>query len=57
MRNLNEIFKKDVTYDNTKSHKKPDFHPLFRRYIFRKTTVVECVKLISPPFTLKPFYG
>ena len=28
------VFKKDVTYDNIKSHKKPGFHPLFRRYIF-----------------------
>ena len=24
--------------DNIKSHKKPRFHPLFRRHIFRKTT-------------------
>ena len=29
---------KDVTCDKTKSHKKPGFQPLFRRYIFRKTT-------------------
>ena len=36
MRNLNEIFKKDVTYDNITSHKKAEFHPLFRRYIFGK---------------------
>ena len=27
-----------MPYDNIKSHKKPGFHPLFRRYIFRKTT-------------------
>ena len=51
LRNFNEIFRKDVTYDNMKfsgkmwlndnikSHKKPGDHPLFRRYIFRKTTV------------------
>ena len=25
-----------MTYDNIKSHKKPGFHPLFRRYIFWK---------------------
>ena len=25
LRNLNEIFRKDVPYDNTKSHKKPGF--------------------------------
>ena len=37
-RNLNEIFRKDVTYDNIKSHKKSGFRPLFRRYIFEKTT-------------------
>ena len=35
-RNSNEVFKKDVTYDNIKSHKKSWFYPLFRRYIFRK---------------------
>ena len=29
-------FTKDVIYDNIKSHRKPEFHPLFRRYIFRK---------------------
>ena len=28
----------DVPYDNIKCHKKPEFQPLFRRYIFRKTT-------------------
>ena len=38
MRNLNEIFGKDVTYDNIKSHKKEGFHPFFRRDIFGKTT-------------------
>ena len=38
MRNLHEIFRKDVTYDNIKSHKKTGFHPLFSRYIFGKTT-------------------
>ena len=38
LRNFNEIFRKDVTYDNIKSHKNPGFHPLFRRCIFRKTT-------------------
>ena len=25
-----------MTYDNTKSHKKPEFHPLSRRHIFGK---------------------
>ena len=38
LRNSNEIFRKSVTYDNIKSHKKLESHPLFRRYIFQKTT-------------------
>ena len=38
LRNFNEIFRKDVTYDNIKSYKKPEFHLLFRSCIFRKTT-------------------
>ena len=38
MRNFNEIFRKNVAYDDIESQKKPWFHPLFRRYIFRKTT-------------------
>ena len=38
LRNFNEIFRKNVNYDNIKSHKKSEFHPLFRRYIFGKTT-------------------
>ena len=37
-RNFNEIFRKDVNYDNIKSHKKTEFQYLFRRYIFQKTT-------------------
>ena len=37
LRNFNEIFRKDVTYDNIKSNK-PRFKPLLRRYIFEKTT-------------------
>ena len=41
LKNFNEIFRKDVPYDKIKSHKKPGFHPLFRRYIFQKTTVKE----------------
>ena len=38
MRNFNEIFRKDVTYDNIKSHKKPGLHPLSEKCIFGKTT-------------------
>ena len=38
LRDFNEIFRKDVPYDNFKSHKKTGFHPLFRIYNFQKTT-------------------
>ena len=44
MRNFKEISRKD---DNIKSHKKPGFNPLFRRYNFRKTTAG--VKLTPTP--------
>ena len=47
MRNLNEVFRKDVTYDDIKSHKKAGFHSLIRRQIFEKTTGE--VKLTLPP--------
>ena len=33
-----EVFMKNVTYDNIKSHKEAEVYPLFRKYIFRKTT-------------------
>ena len=38
MKNFNEIFRKDVTYNNIKSHKKSGLHPLSKRYIFGNTT-------------------
>ena len=38
MRVLNQIFRKDVTYDNIKSHQKTGFLPPFKRCIFGKTT-------------------
>ena len=31
-------FRKDVTYDNIKSHKKPGFHLFSEKNIFGKTT-------------------
>ena len=37
-RNFNEIFRKDVTSDNIKSHKKPVLHPFSEIQIFGKTT-------------------
>ena len=46
MRSFNEIFWKDVTYDNIESHKKPGFHSHFIRYISQKTTGE--VKLTPP---------
>ena len=38
LRNFNEIFRKDVTYDNIKSHKKPGLHPVPEKHIFGKIT-------------------
>ena len=32
LRNFNEIFRKDMTYNSIKSHNKPRFHPLSRKY-------------------------
>ena len=38
---LKEIFRKDVTYDNIKSHKKVGFHPPSEKCIFGKTKGVD----------------
>ena len=46
LRNFNEIFRKDVTYENIESHKKAWLQPLSRGCIFRKNT--GGVKFISP---------
>ena len=32
LRNFNKIFRKDVTYDNIKSYKRPGLPPLSRRF-------------------------
>ena len=37
MRNFNEIFRKDVTGDNVKSHKKLGLHPFSEKHISGKT--------------------
>ena len=37
LRNSNEIFRKDVTYDNIKSHKRADLHPFSKKHIFGRT--------------------
>ena len=39
-----------MTYNNIKVHKKPEFHSVFRRYNFRKTT--GWIKLIHSPAVL-----
>ena len=54
LQKLNEIFRKDVTYDNITSHKKPGHRPLSRRYIFGKTTEgrVKLTPSSSPFFSL-----
>ena len=52
--NFNETFRKDVAYDNIKSHKKPGIHYLFSRYIFEKTT--GGVKLSLSLFRIKNIF-
>ena len=44
LRNFNIIFRKDVTNNNIKSHKKPGLHPHSRSCIFGKTTGVKVQK-------------
>ena len=39
LRNFNEIFMKDVTYNNIISHKKAGIGSRYRKYSFGKTTV------------------
>ena len=39
MRNFNVVFRKDVTYDNIKSHKKQGFPFSLKKYISEKITV------------------
>ena len=39
MRNFNEVFRKDVTYDNIKSHKKQGFPFSLKKFISEKITV------------------
>ena len=38
LKNFNEIFRKDVTYDTNKNHKETGFHLFFWRCIFGNTT-------------------
>ena len=48
MRKFNEIFRKGVFQGNIKSHKSPGLHPVFRRYIFQKTTGGGGARQIDP---------
>ena len=48
LKNFNETFRKDVTY-NIKRHKKAVLHPLSRKYIFRKTRERERENVNWPP--------
>ena len=47
LKNFNEIFRKNVSYDNIKSYKKPGLYPLVRKCSFGETTGV--VKWNPPP--------
>ena len=47
MRNFSETVRKDVTYDNIKSHKKTGCYPFSEKHIFGKTKG-EGGKLTSP---------
>ena len=40
LNNLRKLlnFRKDSAHDNIKTHKKVEFHPLYRKHIFGKTT-------------------
>ena len=38
LRNINDVFRKDVAYDNIKSYKKAGFYLLSRKHIFGKST-------------------
>ena len=52
--NFNEIFRKNLTYDDIKSHQKSGFHPHSRKRIFGKTIVGVISTLHSPPPFFRP---
>ena len=54
--NFKEFFRKDVTHDNIKSHKKAGLQRLSKRYIFVKNTRGR-VTLIPSPRTLRVKLG
>ena len=47
LRNFNEIFRKDVTYDNIKSHEKPGVHPFSEKHFWKD---YRGLKLTPQPF-------
>ena len=51
--NSNEIFRKEVAYDNIKRYKKPEFRPLTRKNIFQLTTVGSQIDTPSILFRVK----
>ena len=57
MRIFNEIFRKDVTYDNIKSHKKTVVHPFSTKLFFGKTTGGVKWNNPLPPPPDPPFLG
>ena len=48
--NFNEIFRKNVAYDNNKSREKAGFHSLSRKHIFQKTTWGWVIKFRNKTF-------
>ena len=54
MKKFSETFRKDVTYDNIKSHIKPSLQPVSRRHIFGKAKAGGQIYLTDPrPFRLE----
>ena len=49
MRNFNEIFRKDLIYDNIKSHKKPEFHTLSLEETFLEKPQWDGSNPLPPP--------
>ena len=55
MRNFNEVFRKNVVYDNIKSHKKTGFHPLTRKDLFRNPPAFLGLKNVGESSTAKNY--
>ena len=48
--NFIETFRKEMTFDNIKSHRKPGLHPLSRRCSFGKTAEGDQIDPAPQPF-------